>query len=140
MGVKEIIIIVVAAVAVILLAVCLFLVLRKKGGGKTQKDVLNESKDLIAANAQSVEVLLVLAEGKEETVKQLKSLQDKLRYLTPSTDEKVKAIDEKIKGELGDLKIELNKKKEEEKDDKASAHLENIRMKIAERSVLTDRL
>ena len=140
MGKKEIIIVVAVVAAVVLVALCLILILKKKGRKGTEKDILNESKDLIAANAQAVEVLLILAEGKENTIGQLKLLQDKLKYLSPSTNEKVKAIDEKIKDELGDLKIELNKKKDESKDDKVAACLENVRIKIAERSAFTDRL
>ena len=140
METKDIIIIVVAVVAVVLIAVCLLFILKRKGNRSTEKDVLNASKDLIAANAQSIDVLLVLARGKDNTCKQLKALQDKLKYLTPSTNEKVKDIDEKIKDEIGDLKIELNKKREEEKDDKVESHLENILLKIAERSTFTDRL
>ena len=132
--------ILVAAVILILVALFVLIAFKKKGGKKTEKEILNASKDLIAANTQTIEALLVLARGKENTIKELKAIQDKLRYLSPSTDERVKAIDEKIKGELGDLKIELSKKKEEEKDEKVSAHLENVRLKIAERSVFTDRL
>lgn len=138
---KEITIIaIVAVVAVLLVALCVFLIVKKKKGNKTEKEVVNDSKDLVAANAQTIEVLLVLADGKEDLCRELREMQDKLKYLTPSTDERVKQIDEKIRGELGDLKIELSKKKPEDKDDKAAAHLDNIRVKIAERSVLTDRL
>lgn len=137
---KTIIIIVVAAVAVLAVALCLLLILKKKKKGKTEKDIIYESKDLVSANAQTVEVLLVLAKGKEDTIKELKSIQDKLKYLSPSTNEKVKALDEKIKDVLGDLKIELSKKREEEKDDKVASLLEDIRVKIAERSTFTDGL
>lgn len=140
METKYIIMIAAAAVVVLLIVLSLVLLLRKKGNSGTEKDILNASKDRIAANAQTIEVLLVLAKGKEDTIAELKAIQDKLKYLSPSTNEKVKEIDEKIKDELGDLKIELNKKKEEEKDDKAAAHLENLRLKIAERSTYTDRL
>lgn len=134
------IIIIVAAVAAVLVILCLIFVIVTKKKKGTEKDILLASKDLIASNAQSIEVLLVLAKGKEKTTKELKALQDKLKYLSPSTNEKVKAIDEKIKDELGDIKIELNKKKDEEKDDKVMTHFETIYLKIAERSVLTDRI
>lgn len=140
METKDIIIIAAAAAVALLIVVCLIVVFKKKGKHGTEKEMINESKDLIASNAQFIEVLLVLAKGKENMIRELKEIQDKLKYLTPSANEKVTAIDEKIKDELGDLKIELNKKKEEEKDDKALTHLENIRLKISERSVYTDRL
>lgn len=139
METKDIIIIVVAVVIALLVVLSLIILFKKRRGNETEKDILNESKALIAANAQMIEVLLVLAKGKEKTISELKSIQDKLKYLSPSTNEKVKIIDEKIKDELGDLKIELNKKKDE-MDDKVQTHLENIRLKIAERSTFTDRL
>lgn len=140
METKDIIIIVAVVAVILVIALCLFLILKRKGNKGTEKEVLYASKDLIASNAQLVEVLLVLAKGKENTIKELKSIQDTLKYLSPSTNEKVKAIDEKIRDGLGDLKIELNKKKDEEKDDKVDACIENIRLKIAERSTFTDRL
>lgn len=134
------IIIVVAVVAVVLIALFVIIAFKKKGNKKTEKDVLNTSKDLIAANAQTIEVLVVLAEGDASIIKELRTVQDKLQYLSPSTNEKVKAIDEKINDELGDLKIELSKSKAEDRADKVQTHLKNINLKIAERSTFTDRL
>lgn len=137
---KIAIIIICSVVAVLVIALILVLLLRKKGGKNTEKDILLESKDIIGFNAQSVNALIVLAGSDPETEHALKMLQDKLRYLTPSTNEKVYAIDEKIKAELGDCKIELSKKRGESDADKLQTHLENIRLKIAERSMYTDRL
>ena len=135
----EIIAIICVAVAVVLLAILIFVFLHKKNKKGTESEQILENRQTVATNAQTVEILLVLAKGKENTVKELLKLQDELRYLTPSTDEKVKQIDEKIANELGDCKIELSKKHEENEDGKLAMHLENIRLKIAERSVLTDK-
>ena len=135
----EIIAVICAAVAVVLLAILIFAFLHKKNKKGTESEQILENRQTVATNAQTVEILLVLAKGKESTVKELLKLQDELRYLTPSSDEKVKQIDEKIANELGDCKIELSKKREEGEDEKLAMHLDNIRLKIAERSVLTDK-
>lgn len=114
----------------------LFGLFKKK---KSDKAVVMDSREIVNANAQSVEVLLVLANGKEELVSELKSLQEKLKYLSPSKEEKVQAIDGKIKNLLGDLKIELTKTKGQEGSGKAGKYLEDVRLLVAERSVYTNR-
>ena len=126
-----------AAGAVIGLIVSL---LKKSGKGKkSERDLLLESRQLIGDNAQSVEVLLVLASGKEGMTKELKDLQEKLKYLSPSADERVKALDMKIKDALGDIKIELTKSKGSEDCGKADKFMQEIQVHIAERSVFTSR-
>ena len=126
-----------AAGAVIGLIVSL---LKKSGKGKkSERDLLLESRQLIGNNAQSVEVLLVLASGKEGMTKELKDLQEKLKYLSPSADERVKALDMKIKDALGDIKIELTKSKGSEDCGKADKFMQEIQVHIAERSVFTSR-
>ena len=108
-------------------------------GKKSERDLLLESRQLIGDNAQSVEVLLVLASGKEGMTKELKDLQEKLKYLSPSADERVKALDMKIKDALGDIKIELTKSKGSEDCGKADKFMQEIQVHIAERSVFTSR-
>lgn len=74
----------------------------------------NQDRDLVEENANSIETLIVLArdnakvdnEKKEEL---LKSLQNKLRYLISSPEQKVLKIDEEIKKQIQDEKIKLNK-------------------------------
>lgn len=126
---KYIILICVAA-AVVLLLLLLLILIAKKRSVRTESELLSLSRELIASNASKVEVLLVLAEGDAELCEKLKKLQDELRYLSPSRNEKVKTVDEKISGVLGDLKIALNKKKED-----GDKRIEEIRVLIAERSV-----
>ena len=66
--------IVIGAVALIaVLAVVFFLTGRKRRG--TDGDRNKEDRDLIAANAASVEALLVLAENNAELIAELKELQ-----------------------------------------------------------------
>ena len=126
-----------AAGAVIGLIVSL---LKKSGKGKkSERDLLLESRQLIGDNAQSVEVLLGLASGKEGMTKELKDLEEKLKYLSPSADERVKALDMKIKDALGDIKIELTKSKGSEDCGKADKFMQEIQVHIAERSVFTSR-
>lgn len=130
-----IILIICAAVAVLAILLCICIVFRKKSGRSTEKDILIESKELISKNAQTIEVLKVLASGKQELVSTLNLLEDRLRYLTPSVNEKVVAIDRQINDCLGDFKIALNKNKE----DGYEGFVKNIKMLIADRSVLTEK-
>ncbi len=131
---------VVIAVVAVVLVVLIVALLKKAGGGKkSERDLLLESRQIIGDNANSVEVLLVLASGKEEMTKTLKDLQEKLKYLSPSADERVKALDMKIKDALGDIKIELTKSKGGDDSGKADKYVQEIQVHIAERSVFTSR-
>ena len=131
---------VVIAVVAVVLVVLIVALLKKAGGGKkSERDLLLESRQIIGDNANSVEVLLVLAAGKEEMTKTLKDLQEKLKYLSPSADERVKALDMKIKDALGDIKIELTKSKGGDDSGKADKYVQEIQVHIAERSVFTSR-
>ncbi len=130
---------IIIAVAVVLIAAAAVVLLRKKGGKKDERELLLESRRRVGDNAQSVDVLLVLASGKDEMTDKLKALQEKLKYLSPSADEKVKAIDEKIRQALDDVKIELTKSKGSKDSGKAERFLEDIEVQIAERGVYTAR-
>ncbi len=106
---------------------------------KTDRDLLLESRTAVSDNAQTIEVLLVLAKGKDALIKELQDLQEKLKYLSPSTEDKVKDIDKKIKNLLGDIKIELNKHREGDDVGKTMRILEEIQVNVAERSLYTNR-
>ena len=79
---------------------------RKK---KTVKEKVVNDIDLIKANTQAVDVLLVYAQGQEGLTKKLLELQEKIKYLNPSEEEKIHHLDKKIGDKLGDAKIALSK-------------------------------
>ena len=101
-----VIIVVVAAVFVGIIIAALIFTRRRK---RSVDETVLESRDEVSENAHTVQVLKALAEGKSEVIAALDELYDKLLYLTPSADDEVAVIDEKIKNALGDIKIELTK-------------------------------
>lgn len=130
-----IIVLVAAAFTGVILASFIFIRHRRKSSDET----VLESRDEVSENAHTVQVLKALAEGKPDMIAKLERLYDKLLYLTPSADEEVAVIDEKIKNALGDIKIELTKTRGEEGCGKAEKYLEDIKVLVAERSVHTER-
>lgn len=130
-----IIVLVAAAFTGVILASFIFIRRRRKSSDET----VLESRDEVSENAHTVQVLKALAEGKPDMIAKLERLYDKLLYLTPSADEEVAVIDEKIKNALGDIKIELTKTRGEEGCGKAEKYLEDIKVLVSERSVHTER-
>lgn len=74
---------------------------------KTEAERNVDDREIIERNAKSVETLKVL--GGETYKAKLDELQEKLKYLIPSTDKEVIRCDEKISDRLDDIKIALNK-------------------------------
>ena len=131
-----VIIAVVAAVfAGIIIAALIFTSKRKRSVDET----VLESREDVSENAQTVRVLIALAEGKAETTEKLETLYDTLRYLTPSAEDEVAVIDDKIKRALDDIKIELTKTRGKEGDGKTQQYIDEIKVYVAERAVHTER-
>ena len=132
------IVIIVLVLAVFVGVIIAAMLLKNKRKRGVDESVL-ESRDEVNENARTVQVLKVLAEGKPEVEQKLDGLYDKLLYLTPSAEEEVAVIDEKIKNALGDIKIELTKTRGDEGCGKAEKYIEDIKVMIAERAVYTQR-
>ena len=137
LGTAGTVIIVVAAalVAGVIIAATLFNSKKRRSADETVLD----SRDDVNENAQTVRILITLAEGKPQTVEKLESLYDTLRYLTPSAEDEVAAIDKKIKRTLDDIKIELTKTRGKEGDGKTQTYIDEIKVYVAERAVHTER-
>ena len=103
---------------------------RKKAADKSLED-----KELISENERSVDSLIVLAQqaNNEQFVVELKQLKEKIKYLIPSTDDKVRDYDKKIKNLIGDLRIALVKG-DSEVSVKANNLLTQIKLAIADRN------
>lgn len=131
-----VIIVVVAAVFVGIIIAALIFTRRRK---RSVDETVLESRDEVSENAHTVQVLKALAEGKSEVIAALDELYDKLLYLTPSADDEVAVIDEKIKNALGDIKIELTKTQGKDDSGKTVQYIADIKVYIAERGVHTER-
>ena len=126
----------VAAVVVGIRIATLIVTRRRK---RSVDETVLESRDEVSENAHTVQVLKALAEGKSEVIAALDELYDKLLYLTPSADDEVAVIDEKIKNALGDIKIELTKTQGKDDSGKTAQYIADIKVYIAERGVHTER-
>ena len=94
-----------------------------------------EDRELISENERSVDALVILAQqtGNEQFIVELKQLKEKIKYLIPSTDDKVRDYDKKIKNLIGDLRIALVKG-DSEVSVKANNLLTQIKLAIADRN------
>lgn len=77
---------------------------KKNNGDKTKED-----RELISENAKAIDALIILAKDNQDFVDKLKELQEKLKYLTASSDSKIFDFDKAIKNKIGDLRILLTK-------------------------------
>ena len=97
-----------------------------------------DNRELISHNQRAVEALIVLAGDDEELHTELRQLQEKIKYLTPSNEGKVIDCDKKIKNLIEDMRIALvkaDKKSEGETlSPKAASILQQIKLAIADRN------
>ena len=119
-----------AAVGALVIVIVVVLILSRKKSAPNDPDA---DLRLINENTKFVEVLLVQAEDNEEVVKELKELQETLKYLKPSRDKKVYDYDKKIKDNLGDLKIAFTKT-DGEGSKKTVQLIKDIKILVAERN------
>ena len=101
---------------------------RKKAAEKAGND-----RDLVSENARAIEALVILAEGNEEIFADLKVMQEKIKYLTPSEDSAIYDFDKKIRNLIGDMRIALVKADGETSKKVANALLQ-IKLTIADRN------
>lgn len=81
---------------------------------RNKSKLIADDRNIIEANANAVDTLVVLASDNEEVIDALKDIQNKLRYLIASDNAKVYKLDEIIKNQLQDMKLYLNKPKKVE--------------------------
>ena len=124
---STILIIVVAGVIVfflLILLIVIFKLKRLKNNTPAQK-TLND-RELIDA-------LIVLSQGNEELIGELRDLQNELKYLKPSSLPKVIDFDKAIKNKLGDLRIALTKS-DGEANKKTKEAIMDIKLAVADRN------
>lgn len=101
---------------------------------KKKKNLAKKNSDdraLIEANSRAISLLMILSEDKEFN-KSLLKLQEELKYLTPSIEDKIYSFDKKIQNLIEDLKIVLTKNGMPEV--KANNLLKEIRVMISDRN------
>ena len=100
---------------------------------KASEKAVNDRK-LINENAKAVDALIILAEDDEILVKQLQEIQEKIKYLLPSEDDKIYDFDKKIKNLIEDARIALVKA-DGETSKKVNKALSQIKLTISDRNV-----
>ena len=102
---------------------------RRKKNNAANKNF--EDRELIARNSKLIDALLVLTD--EENLKaDLKKLQEELKFLIPSPNDKVYEYDKKIGNSIDDIRILLKKGDNA----KASKMLRDVRELISMRNTL----
>lgn len=107
-------------VCVAVVAVSLYFLIREVRASKNESGEGKESQTVILnkrqieRSVQNIESMIVLADGNDTLTNKLVELKDEIRFLNPSKNPKVKAVDEKIANKLDDIKIEISKDKDSE--------------------------
>ena len=107
-------------VCVAVVAVSLYFLIREVRASKNESGEGKESRTVILnkrqieRSVQNIESMIVLADGNDTLTNKLVELKDEIRFLNPSKNPKVKAVDEKIANKLDDIKIEISKDKDSE--------------------------
>lgn len=107
-------------VCVAVVAVSLYFLIREVKASKNESGEGKESQTVILnkrqieRSVQNIESMIVLADGNDTLTNKLVELKDEIRFLNPSKNPKVKAVDEKIANKLDDIKIEISKDKDSE--------------------------
>ena len=96
--------------AVIIVGLSVFFLVREvKSPTKKESYTVITNKRQIEKNVQNIESMIKLADGNDNLCNKLVELKDEIRFLNPTKNPKVKAIDEKISSRLDDMKIEITK-------------------------------
>ena len=75
---------------------------------KSNTDMILENKAFIAKMASTVDVLISLVEDdKLDIIDGLRHVQDEIKYLNPSSNERVVAMDNVINNKLADIKLAI---------------------------------
>ena len=98
---------------------------------KSKAESNKKDRDLIEANSQKMDALIVLAE--EELKQDLEKIKEEIKYIIPLTDDKAYKMDEKMRNLIDDIKIELVKEKSTVK---VANLIKDLRVMIAERKAL----
>ncbi len=98
---------------------------------KSKAESNKKDRDLIEANSQKMDALIVLAD--EELKKDLEKIKEEIKYIIPLTDDKAYKMDEKMRNLIDDIKIELVKDKSAVK---VANLIKDLRVMIAERKAL----
>lgn len=89
-------------------------------------------REIIAHNSKAIEVLIVICED-DEIKKELRILEEKLKYLMPSPDSKIIEHDKKIKAHIEDMKI-LMTKSNGTVNEKITGTIRDLKVLISERN------
>ena len=91
-------------------------------------------RDLVETTADLVNILIVQAGEDEELTKKQKDLQEKIRYMTPSTDEKIIGYDKKIQNKITDFKVVMLKKSGDDREKAVNEFIRDVLMIVEERN------
>lgn len=102
---------------------------KKKAAEKNQDD-----RNVIETATALINPLIALAEKDAEIIADLKALQEKVKYMIPSSDSKVVSLDKKIQNAISDFKVTMVKKEDEALKKAVADFIRDVEVMIAERN------
>ena len=78
--------------------------------------------------------MIALAEKDADIIADLKALQEKVKYMIPSSDSKVVSLDKKIQNAISDFKVTMVKKEDEALKKAVADFIRDVEVMIAERN------
>ena len=116
-----------------LIAICAAVLIRKFGKRNRNIDKRKDDRTLIAENARAAAALVEYAKSYDALLDEIYRIREKIKYLIPSEDGKIRDYDLKIKDLIEDLRINFEKTEPNEPNKKIDSLLVQLKTAIAER-------
>lgn len=116
-----------------LIAICGLVLIRKFGKRNKNADKGKDDRTLIAENERDAAALVGYAKDNDALLDELRKIRERIKYLIPSEDGKIRDFDLKIKDLMEDLRIRFEKTEPNEPNKKIDSLLTQLKTTISER-------
>ncbi len=116
-----------------LIAICGIVLIRKFGKRNKNIDKRKDDRTLIDENTRAAAALVEYAKSYDALLDELCKIREKIKYLIPSEDGKIRDYDLKIKDLIEDLRINFEKTEPNEPNKKIDSLLIQLKTTISER-------
>ena len=118
-----------------LILICGIVLIRKFGKRNKNADKQKDDRTLIAENERDAAALVEYARNNDVLLDELCRIRERIKYLIPSEDGKIRDYDLKIKDLIEDLRIRFEKTEPNEPNKKIDALLLQLKTTIGDRDV-----
>ncbi len=116
-----------------LIVICGIVLIRKFGKRNKNADKKKDDRTLIAENERDAAALVEYAKNSDVLLDELRKIKERIKYLIPSEDGKIRDYDLKIKDLIEDLRICFEKTEPNEPNKKIDALLLQLKTTIGDR-------